>query len=137
MVALPALETIDTTTKPSSPRAARKEQLAVDTAIARDYHAQLSTASLIAEVRRLLITERRAGRLVCRYLADLADRIHERQDAELTAYVDELHATACFIELGARETRERVRIGRALRRVCRRSRRSLSRVGYPIRGCAR
>jgi hypothetical protein len=137
MVALPALESVDTTTEPSSPpsasasissscgedgslwlafaAAARTEQVAVDTAIARDYHPQLSTPSLIAEVRRLLFTERRAGRLVCRYLADLADRIHERQDAELTAYVDEFHATACFFDLGARETRERVRIGRALR----------------------
>src|SRR5688500_3515651 len=115
MVASPALETIDTTTKASSPpstcapessssscgedgslwlafaAAARTEQVAVDTAIARDYHPQRSTPSLIAEVRRLLFTERRAGRLVCRYLADLADRIHERRDAELTAYVDEFH----------------------------------------------
>lgn len=141
MVALPALETINTTTKPSSPpsasapassssscgedgslwlafaAAARTEKVAVETAIARDYHPQLSTPSLIAEVRRLLFTERRAGRLVCRYLADLADRIHERQDAELTAFVDEFHATACFFDLGARETRERVRIGRALRNL--------------------
>jgi hypothetical protein len=80
-----------------------------------DYQPQLSTPALIAEVRRLLVAERRVGRLACRYLADLADRIHERRDSELMPYVDELHAAACFFELGARDTRERVRIGRALR----------------------
>jgi hypothetical protein len=141
MDALPALETMDNTggssppsacappSTPSSCRenggrgslwlafatAARTEEAAVDAAIVRDYHPQLSTSALVAEVRWLLLTERCAGRLVCRYLADLADRIHERQDGELTAYVDEFHATACFFDLGARETRERVRIGRALR----------------------
>src|SRR4029453_6351008 len=83
--------------------------------IARDYHPELPTPALIAEVRTLLFSERRAGRLVCRYLADLADRVRERRDGELSAYVDEFHATACFFDLGARETRERVRIGRALR----------------------
>jgi hypothetical protein len=95
--------------------AARAEEAAADEAIARDYQAQLSTPALVAAVRGLLFSERRAGRLVCRYLADLADRIHERQDGELGAYVDEFHAAACFFDLGARETRERVRIGRALR----------------------
>jgi hypothetical protein len=95
--------------------AARTEATEVPTAIVRDYRPELSTPALIAEVRRLLFSERRAGRLVCRYLADLADRIHARRDGELMAYVDELHATACFFDLGARETRERVRIGRALR----------------------
>jgi hypothetical protein len=95
--------------------AARAEEAAADQAIVQDYQAQLSTPALIAAVRGLLFSERRAGRLVCRYLADLADRIHERQDGELGAYVDEFHAAACFFDLGARETRERVRIGRALR----------------------
>jgi hypothetical protein len=141
MDALPALETMDNTGRSSPPSAcappstpsscrenggrgslwlafataARTEEAAVDAAIVRDYHPQLSTSALVAEVRWLLLTERCAGRLVCRYLADLADRIHERQDGELTAYLDEFHATACFFDLGARETRERVRIGRALR----------------------
>jgi hypothetical protein len=97
--------------------AARKEEAAVDAAIAGDYHRRLSTPALVAEVRRLLFTERQAGRLVCRYLADLADRIHERQDGELTAYVDEFQAAGCFFDLGPRDTRERVRIGRALRNL--------------------
>ena len=83
----------------------------------RDYRPGLPTSQLIAEVRGLLATERRAERLVCRYLADLADRIQARQDAELGAYADELHAARCFFGLGARDTRERVRIGRALRQL--------------------
>jgi hypothetical protein len=94
---------------------ARAEEVGLQVAVARDYQPQLSTPALIAEVRRLLFAERRAGGLVCRHLADLADRIHERRDSELMAYVDELHAAACFFNLGARETRERVRVGRALR----------------------
>jgi hypothetical protein len=50
-------------------------------------------------------------------LADLADRIHGQRDRELLAYVDEFHAAACFFDLGPREVRERVRIGRALRQL--------------------
>jgi len=97
----------------AAPAAAFAEEAAA--AVAREYHHDLSTPALIAEVRLLLFTERRAGRLVCRYLADLADRVQERREGELLGYVDELHAAACFFELGARETRERVRVGRALR----------------------
>jgi hypothetical protein len=80
------------------------------------YSAELTTQSLIAELRRLLATQRRAERLICRYLADLADRVRER-DVELAAYVDEFHAARSFFQLGARETRERVRVGRALRQL--------------------
>jgi len=83
--------------------------------VAHDYLPGLSTSALVVEVRRQLGSERRAGRLVCRYLADLADRIRERGDSELVGDVDEVQAAACFFDLGARETRERVRIGRALR----------------------
>jgi hypothetical protein len=82
-----------------------------------DYHPELATPELIVQIRRLLATERRVGRLVCRYLADLADRIHGQRDRELLAYVDEFQAAACFFDLGPREVRERVRIGRALRQL--------------------
>src|SRR5687768_4123096 len=47
------------------------------------YRPELATIELIAEVRRLLATERRIERLVCRYLADLADRVGQRQDHAL------------------------------------------------------
>lgn len=80
-----------------------------------EYQPQLGTPELIAQVRTLLATERRAERLICRYLADLADRVRQRQDVALDAYADELHAARCFFGLGVRDTRERVRIGRALR----------------------
>jgi hypothetical protein len=89
----------------------------IDALDERDYHPRLPTSRLIAEVRRLLATERWAERLVCRYLADLADRVQARQDAELGAYTDEYQAARYFFGLGAREMRERVRVGRALRRL--------------------
>jgi hypothetical protein len=81
------------------------------------YRSQLDTRDLVAELRRLLTSQRRAERLICRYLADLADRVRDRQDPELAAYVDEFHAARCFFQLGVRETRERVRVGRALRQL--------------------
>jgi DprA/Smf-like nucleotide binding protein involved in DNA uptake/HNH endonuclease len=81
------------------------------------YCSQLDTRDLVAEIRRLLTSQRRAERLICRYLADLADRVRDRRDPELAAYVDEFHAARCFFQLGVRETRERVRVGRALRQL--------------------
>lgn len=89
---------------------------AADT-IALDYQPELPTASLSAEVRQLLSSERRAGGLACRYLADLADRIADRHDPRLRHYTDELQAAASLFALGPRETRERIRIGRALRQL--------------------
>src|SRR5512141_6648 len=83
----------------------------------RGYRTGLATFELVAEIRGLLATERQAERLVCRYLADLADRIQARQHAELSAYDDELDAARLLFGLGARETRERVRVGRALRNL--------------------
>jgi DprA/Smf-like nucleotide binding protein involved in DNA uptake len=84
---------------------------------ANDYAVGLPTWRLILELRRLLASGRRTERLICRYLADLADRVRQRSDATLDAYADELHAARCFFGLGARDTRERVRVGRALRQL--------------------
>jgi len=81
----------------------------------RDYRPGLATSELLAEIRGLLATERRAECLLCRYLADLADRIGARQDAELGGFADELDAARHWFGLGARDARERVRVGRALR----------------------
>ena len=83
----------------------------------REYRSDLATVPLIAEVRRLLAMGRRVERLVCRYLADMADRIQQGQDNALMAYADELHAARCFFGLGVRDTRKRVRVGRALRQL--------------------
>jgi len=88
-----------------------------DTPVVFEYRPELTTCELIAEVLRLLDIERGAERLVCRYLADLADRVQWRQERMLDAYADELHAARCCFGLGPREARERVRIGRALRQL--------------------
>jgi hypothetical protein len=96
---------------------ARSEEAEAAGASSHGYQSELATPELVVELRRLLAAERHTGRLVCRYLADLADRIHGGHDRELCAYVDEFHAAACFFDLGTREVRERVRIGRALRRL--------------------
>src|SRR5688500_2050672 len=86
------------------------ESQGVDTVGDRHYREHLSTRELISEVRKLLAMERHVEWLLCRYLADLADRICTREDAELEGYVDEFHAARCFFQLGVRTTRERVRI---------------------------
>jgi DprA/Smf-like nucleotide binding protein involved in DNA uptake len=83
--------------------------------VERDYDPELSTTLLIAEVRELLGSQRRAERLICRYLADMADRIRDRKSWELAVYTDEYHASRSYFGLGGRDTRERVRIGHALR----------------------
>jgi hypothetical protein len=81
------------------------------------YRPELTTCELIVEVRRWLAVERGASHLVCRYLADLADRVRRHLDPALDRYRDELDAARCFFDLNPRETRERVRIGRALREL--------------------
>jgi hypothetical protein len=83
----------------------------------RRYRPGLATSELVAEIRGVLAAERRAERLVCRYLADLADRIQARRDMELGVYDDEFQVARRWFGLGARDTRERVRVGRALRRL--------------------
>ena len=84
---------------------------------ADEYLAELPTWQLISEVRRLMAAECRAERLVCRYLADLADRVRSRSDALLTGYSDEFDAIRRCFGLGLREARERLLVGRALRRL--------------------
>lgn len=84
---------------------------------ANEYFAELPTWQLIVEVRRLMAAECRAERLVCRYLADLADRVRQRSDATLMAYSDEFDAIRHCFGLGLREARERLRVGRALRQL--------------------
>ncbi|MEO8182257.1 MAG: hypothetical protein ABI895_25760 [Deltaproteobacteria bacterium] len=84
-------------------------------ATADGYRGELATWQLITEVQRLLAEERRAERLVCRYLADFADRVRQRRDVTLLFYADELQAMRSFFGLGVREARERLRVGRALR----------------------
>jgi hypothetical protein len=95
----------------------RAQRAADREADASDYRPELATADLIVEVRRLLTIERRAERLICRYLADMADRVRGRSDRELEPFIDEFDAAQAIFGLGTRETRERIRIGRALRQL--------------------
>ena len=72
----------------------------------------LDPSVLLSETRRMLGIEQRAEWLVCRYLADLAD---EKRFRAFGWFSDIYHFARLKLALGARRTRERVRIGRALR----------------------
>ncbi|RLB63820.1 MAG: hypothetical protein DRI90_06005, partial [Deltaproteobacteria bacterium] len=77
-----------------------------------NYRADLPTAHLIAELGRLFQKQRRTEQLICRYLADLADRIEDEPATVLGGYADIYHAARCCFGLSVRATRERVRVGR-------------------------
>jgi hypothetical protein len=79
------------------------------------YRPELSMAELIVAIRRVLETERHVDRLLCRYLADLADRIESRAGYDLGGFSDVYHAARCLFDMSVRRTRECIRIGRALR----------------------
>ena len=90
----------------------------------QDYRQGLSAGELVRALRSLLAAERTAMRLTCRYLADLADRMDAADDwrdgrdsatLTLAGYADIYHAAECLFGLGAHSTRERIRVGRALR----------------------
>ncbi len=99
------------------PEMGNSARAAIPTLRQCDYQPCLATFELVTEIRALLAAERRAERLVCRYLADLADRIQAREGMELRAYDDEFDATRCLFGMGVRDTRERIRVGRALRNL--------------------
>ncbi len=84
----------------------------------QDYRHGLSAEELVGMLQSLLAAERTAMRLACRYLADLADIMDNMEDGAcgaLIGYADVYHAAECLFELGAHSTRERIRVGRALR----------------------
>lgn len=81
------------------------------------YRAHLGTAELIGALSRLVEQQRTVEHLLCRYLADLADRIAERSHIELLGYNDVYHAARRLFGMSGRRTRERIRIGRALREL--------------------
>ena len=78
----------------------------------QQYAPGLSARELDQALRGLLALERGCERLVCRYLADVAD---QREYGELGWFSDVLHYARSRLGLGVKATRERVRIGRALR----------------------
>ncbi len=88
------------------------------------YRHGLSADELVGTLHSLLAAERTAMRLTCRYLADLADAMEAAGDAllgrdgacdALAGYADVYHAAECLFGLGPHSTRERIRVGRALR----------------------
>jgi hypothetical protein len=84
----------------------------------QDYRQGLSAEELVHILQSLLAAERTVMRLTCRYLADLADNMDDRAwgaSGALAGYADVYHAAECLFELGAHSTRERIRVGRALR----------------------
>src|SRR6185503_7484270 len=79
------------------------------------YRPELPMPELIDTIRRLLESQRLAERLLCRYLADLSDRVDARGVDTGGEYADIYQAARCLFGMGVRRTRERVRVGRALR----------------------
>ena len=96
-----------------------------------DYRQGLSAEELVGTLQSLLAAERKVMRLTCRYLADLADAMEpaagglepaagglfgrDGAGGALAGYADVAHAAECLFGLGAHSTRERIRVGRALR----------------------
>lgn len=78
------------------------------------YSPDLPTSELLAEISGLIAVQRRSERLICRYLAD---RVEARADRQLGCYSSVQQAAFFLFGLGPKATRERVRIGRALRRL--------------------
>jgi DprA winged helix domain len=83
---------------------------------AHSYRSGLTRHQLLAELRQLLAQARAVDRLICRYLADLADAVE--QDATfLIPHADVYHLAKTELGLALRQTRERIRIGRSLREL--------------------
>ena len=81
------------------------------------YRADLEIRQIIAELGRLFASQRRIERLICRYLADLADCIAAEPLTVLGGYADIYHAGRVLFGLSVRAIRERVRVGQALREL--------------------
>jgi hypothetical protein len=79
------------------------------------YRRGLSGEDLVDTLQGLLAAEQRALRLTCRYLADFADCVESGSCSILAGYSDVHQAATCLFGLGKHSTRERVRVGRALR----------------------
>ena len=78
------------------------------------YQPALDTLDLMRELKRLLAVHRRADRLICHYLADLADGM-VNSPSFLFAYRDVCQLVHAQLGLSFRSIRERIRVGKALR----------------------
>lgn len=80
------------------------------------YRGALDVDELLRVVARLLRKQRRFDGLICRYLADLADGV-VRWPGLLLAYGDVYQLARRRLGLSLRSSRERIRVGRALREL--------------------
>ena len=78
------------------------------------YHPNLKPGELDAAISGLVQAQRRCEWLLCRYLADMADG---RRYQRVGWFADVYHYAQQRFGLGVKVTRERVRIGRALREL--------------------
>ena len=101
-----------------------------------DYCPELSTSDLIATIRALFAHQRRAERLVCRYLADLSDRLDAGGYPAMSGFGDIYHAARCLFSMSTRGTRERLRVG-ARFALCRASSTRSSTGPFRIRACGK
>jgi hypothetical protein len=81
------------------------------------YQPNLTAHQLLRELKQLLEANRCGERLICRYLADLADALERDMGNVLTHYADVYQVARNELGLSVRRTRERIRIGRALREL--------------------
>jgi hypothetical protein len=82
----------------------------------REYRADLPTSELLDEIGALRRHRLVIERLTCRYLADLGERIAACPGSpECGGYADVFEVAKKLLGLDTRATRERVRVGRALR----------------------
>jgi len=80
------------------------------------YRAGLQVDDLMRKVGRLLVMQIRADRLICRYLADLADGMSE-WSILVMEYGGVEQLLSARLGLTLKSLRERTRVGRALRRL--------------------
>src|SRR6187402_622807 len=81
--------------------------------IAEQYRSSLEANELLIQLSRLFLAQRQADRLICRYLADLADGMGKWP--QLMLYGDVYQLVRARFGLSTRSIRERIRVGRALR----------------------
>src|SRR6187200_1028409 len=81
---------------------------------AKVYRAALTVDELMGRLKRLLLMHDRADRLICRYLADVADGMSE-WSVLVMEYGGVVEMIRARLGLTRKSIRERIRVGRALR----------------------
>src|SRR6187399_553043 len=82
--------------------------------IAEQYRSSLGANELLIQLGRLFVAQRQADRLICRYLADLADGMGKWPQL-MMGYGDVYQLVRARFGLSTRSIRELIRVGRALR----------------------